>query len=368
MDLALGMYMAVIPFFSMSLGAESKALGYLGATRGLSYGLSCLAVAFVLLDRYRRLTLIAFGCLATAVMFNATALSGEIWHLYAIAIFWGMAVSLFWPAMFAWMGGTHSKERIGRATGFVNYGWSAGIMIGAFVGGLLYKIEPWIPFVTSAVPALAAYLFLMSAPKEKPAAQQEAEAVGAPRGSGAMLAASWLACLSMACLGGLMNSVFPRLGLDLGVDARWFGFLLSISGAGRTLMFSLAMKKADLFRDWRVSALAQLAAAAMVITICRAESYEWLMCVYAVLGVTFASAYYRSLHASLEGPGSKGMKSAVHEAVLFTGILVGSVGGGELADRLNLRAPYVPIAAFVILLNVVQVALALSSRGNAPEE
>ncbi len=367
MDLALGMYMVAIPFFSMSLGAESKALGYLGATQGLSYGLSCLAVAFLLLERYRRVTLIGFGCAATTLMFWATALSGQLWHLFVIAIFWGITISFFWPALFAWLGGTHSDEKLGSATGFINLSWSAGIMAGAFLGGVLYNVLYWLPFAAAAVPAALSYLVVVSAPREKPAAQQKAEAVGAPQGSSARLAAAWLGCLSMACLGGLMNSVFPRLGRDLGIEVSRFGFLVSAAGAGRTAMFALGMVKGSIFRDWRFSAIAQLAAAVMVATICGAESYWWLGCVYAVFGVTFASAYYRSLYASLEGPGSKGMKSAVHEAVLFAGILIGSVGGGELADRVGLRAPYVPIAAFVVLLNAVQVVLAISSRKSANE-
>ncbi|MFC1671814.1 MFS transporter [Planctomycetota bacterium] len=362
MDLALGMYMVAIPFLSMSLGAESKILGYLGATRGLSYGLSCLAVAFFLLERYKRLTLIAFGCLTTILMFWATALSGELWHLFPVAIFWGMAVSLFWPALFAWMGGTHSNEKLGTAIGVVNLGWSAGIMAGAFIGGILFKIAPWIPFAVATIPAAVAYAIMLFSPREKPAEKEETSDGQERSGSKAKLAAAWLGCLSMSCLTGLMMSVFPRLGTDMGIDVSKFGFLVSIAGTGRTIMFALSMVKGSVFRDWRFSAVAQAAAVVMVATICRAESYWWMGCVYAVLGVTFASTYYRSLYTSLEGAGSKGFRGAVHEAVLFAGILIGSVGGGELADRLNLRSPYVPIAGFVLLLNAVQIVLALKAR------
>lgn len=363
MDFALGMYMVAIPFLSMSLGAESRVLGYLGATRGLSYGLSCLVVGFLLLDRFRRLTLITVGCAATILMSWATGMSGQLWHLFAVAVFWGMAVSFFWPALFGWLGGDHeSDSTLGSAVGAVNLSWSVGIMIGGFIGGILYGLGPWVPFVAAALPVALAYLILLFTPAEV-SEKKEGDAAGETwSGSGAELAAAWLSCLSMACLGGMMMGVFPRLGKDIGIGASKFGLLVATAGMGRTVMFALGMWKSNIVRDWRFSGIVQLAAAGMVATLCRAESYWWIACVYVVLGISFASTYYRSLYASLEGAGSKGMRSSVHEAVLFAGILIGSVGGGEIAERWALRSPYVPIACLVVLFGIVQLVLVGAAR------
>jgi predicted MFS family arabinose efflux permease len=165
---------------------------------------------------------------------------------------------------------------------------------------------------------------------------------------------------------GLMSGVFPKLGEQIGVDARAFGLLMAGLGLGRLPVFALAFRWGRWLHGWRVGMIAQLLAAAMVATVSLASAYAWLSLVFLSLGLTAGVNYYRGLFKSLEGEGSRGFKSGMHEASLMAGYLVGSLASGVLASRWGLRAPYVPIALLSVGLVAVQVILVRSaSRAQA---
>ncbi len=57
--------------------------------------------------------------------------------------------------------------------------------------------------------------------------------------------------------------------------------------------------------------------------------------------------YFSSIFYSLNNLEGKGQKSGIHEAVLGTGLLLGPLVGGTIAEAFTLRSPYV-LAIFVI--------------------
>jgi hypothetical protein len=180
------------------------------------------------------------------------------------------------------------------------------------------------------------------------------------------LAAVWLGNLSVCSLLGLMGGVFPKLGEQIGVDARAFGLLMAGLALGRLPAFVLALRWGRWLHDWRVGMVTQLLAAVMVATVSQASAYAWLSLVFLSVGLTGGANYYRGLFKSLEGEGSRGFKSGMHEASLMAGYLVGSLASGALAGRWGLRAPYVPISLLTVGLVAAQVILVRSaSRAQA---
>lgn len=361
MDFSANMFMVAVPYAAMKLGAGSMELGLLGAVRGLTYVVAILSTA-VLADRYSRRTITTVSTVALAVVLVLTAWVTTLWQLFAGVLLWAVAVSLFWPSVFAWLGDSHAPEHLGRATGTVNLGWSVGSLIGAALGGVLFHLWGPLPMILAALPALLAGLSMRGAAEVRHSAAEPQAGGKAQPGARRRLASAWLGIGAVCCVFGLMGSVFPKLGSDIGVDASVFGVLYAVSGLTQTVVFGLGFMGVLWTRDWRVSLAAQVLSAALLATVFWATGPWCIVPLYASLGVALAVSYYVSLYVSLEGEGSRGVKSGIHEASLMAGAVIGALAGGTIAREWGLRAPYVPMAALVLLLAAVQLWLNLSSR------
>jgi len=360
MDLSSGMFVVALPYFAMSLGADSLQLGILGAVRGFAYMIACLGAA-LLAERTNRRLLIAISACACAITLMATGWVTSLLQLNVVSVLWALALSLFWPSVFGWLGDSHSKEQLGRATGVVNVCWSIGVMAGGVVAGWLFAISHALPFIAAGVPAILAGVVLIVGTTASQSKSVPAPAQPSMPGTKRRLAAAWLGNTTACCMIGLLTGVFPELGKSLGVTSAVFGVLVAVFGMGRTLVYLSALTRWRHLQDWRLAAVAQLAAAGMVATLSRASAHLWLAAVFAVMGFAAGAAYYLGLYRSLEGAGSRSLKSGMHEAALLAGLLVGALGGGILAKVSGLRAPYVPAACTVAALVVVQAGLNLSA-------
>jgi len=364
MDLASGMYLVALPYLAMSIGAGSMGLGVLAALSGGAYVLACL-VSSPLSDRHSRRGLIVAAAVGLTFVYLATARTAVLWQLCLLALGWGLSLSLFWPPVFGWLGDSLRRDELEAATGAVNVSWALGALLGGVLGGWLYAVRVPLAFLAPIIPVLAACAAMVFSPcpHGTPAPLRTA-----PRTPGARraLAAVWLGNLSVCSLLGLMGGVFPKLGEQIGVDARAFGLLMAGLALGRLPAFVLALRWGRWLHDWRVGMVTQLLAAVMVATVSQASAYAWLSLVFLSVGLTGGANYYRGLFKSLEGEGSRGFKSGMHEASLMAGYLVGSLASGALAGRWGLRAPYVPISLLTVGLVAAQVILVRSaSRAQA---
>jgi MFS family permease len=359
LDLANGMFFVALPYLGLAFGADSMRLGILTALRGAAYILACVP-ASMLSDRLNRKALIAFSTVGICLAFLATAFTSEFSQLCVLTVFWALVISPMWPALFSWVGDSHSKEQLGVATGAVNLSWSVGGMLGGLVSGWLFGLSKPLPFLCAVLPAgLACALMLrFRCGHGRPeAVVRTAPVVGVKR----ELVSVWLSNMAVCSLLGLMSGVFPELGMTLGVNAAVFGFLMAGLALGRSVVFFLGLFWSQRLHDWRLAMPAQIFAGLMVASVGRTHSRIWLALVYLAVGLAVGINYYRGLYKSLEGAGSRGLKSGLHEATLLLGILLGSLGGGWLAKNHGLRAPYMPAGVFVIVLLVFQAALLISS-------
>jgi len=362
MDFAGGMYMVPLPYLAIALGADSMDLGLLMSLRSGVYAVGCLVFPR-LCARLDRRILIVVSLSGIALSLAATAGAWRFWQVGAVVCLWAASLSLFWPTFHAWLGDSHRPTQLGRATGATNLSWSVGGMLGGLAAGWFYTHNQMLPFLLGIVPAVAACTAMVISPcphrRPKPAQRTRMQ-----RGAKRLLAAAWLGSMSACCLVGVIVGVFPKLGQQIGVNSFVFGVLVFGIGLGRTCMFALGFRWSRCLQDWRTGTLGQLVAAAMVATVAGASAHWWLMLVFVSVGLGMGINFYRGLYVSLEGEGPRGVKSGLHEAALVSGLLAGSLGGGVLAKVWGLRAPYIPVAALVIILVALQAGL-ISSAATA---
>jgi len=78
---------------------------------------------------------------------------------------------------------------------------------------------------------------------------------------------------------------------------------------------------------------------------------------FAFIGMGVGMTYSSSLFYGLDITYQRGPSAAVHETVLGTGNLLGSLMGGIVAQKFSLRAPYLVLAAAVLGGIIIQILL-----------
>ncbi|MBS3764735.1 MAG: MFS transporter [Planctomycetes bacterium] len=360
MDFSSATFIVALPYFALKLGGDSLDLGILGAARGVAYLVACIPVA-LLADRARRNRLIGIAAVGIALALVLTSSADKLWHLYFGAVLWAISLSFFWPSLFAWLGDAHDPANLARATGVVNLGWSSGSIVGSLLSGWLFQIAIPLPFFIALIGVCLAR-FAPAHKEDQGDPQTEISSTeSASPGTKRRLAACWLGNTAVCCLIGLMTGVFPKLGTTIGIESGIFGLMVAALGLARTGVFWASFQGARAPHKWSLSVIAQIVSAALIATLATASNHLWLGLVYIFIGITLGFVYSLSLYASLADVGSRGLKSGLHEAALLGGILLGTVGGGVVANRFGLRTPYIPAAAVVLCLVVVQITLHLSA-------
>lgn len=364
-DFVGGLFGVSMPFLAMRFGADSIHLGILGGSWALTYAFACPLSGF-LADRVSRRMLIVISALGQCAIMFLIAHASALWQLYILAPIWALSLSMYWPSIFGWLGDSHYSSELGRATGAVNLGWSVGSMVGGLVSGMLFRVNPSLPYLAGMVPLLVICV-LMGTAKEirvgHAAGEEDGPVISTSKRK---LISAWMGAFSICCLAGLLYMVFPKFGSDeLGIDAALFGKLVFMAGLMRSFIFILGLRFGDRLQDWRYGVAAQMFAALMVGTIVFFTSINWLILVYISLGAGLGINYYRGLYTSLESASARGLKSAMHEGMLVAGDMTGSFGGGLLVFLLNdIRAPYLPLAGIAFLLGIGQVIIMIAGRSS----
>ncbi len=360
MDFGVGMFIVALPYMALSMKARPLDLGILGGVRALAYIIAAVLAA-MLSDRCNRKALIALSTVGVIATISATAATTAIWQLYVISILWAASLALYWPALFAWLGDSHSADKLATAAGAVNVSWSVGAMVSGVTAGWLFQVARPLPFLLAGLPVALGCAAMLFAPRGEGRPRRAPSPERAP-GTRRELVGAWLGGFSACSLLGLVLSVFPALGKKIGVDAGLFGLFMAGLGLGRTVIFLLGLKWGRRLHDWRLSVAMQLTTATVVATLFVASSHWWLAIVFLTIGINVGVNYYRGLYKSLEGEGSRGLKAGIHEAILVGGMLCGSFGGGVLAHVFGLRIPYAVIPLLALLLAFAQMALIISVR------
>lgn len=87
------------------------------------------------------------------------------------------------------------------------------------------------------------------------------------------------------------------------------------------------------------------------------SSFFIFLLAFVFIGIEEGITYFSSLFHSLNGYEGAGVKSGVHEMMIGTGILTGSLRGGIFAEVCGLRTPYLLVALVTVGAVIVELSL-----------
>ncbi|MCA9772240.1 MAG: MFS transporter [Myxococcales bacterium] len=350
-------------FFSVTLnatllGASPLVLGaVLGAGTAFSYAIACQGTGRLVV-RWGPKPVFVLGCLTMGTLFGSIAWPRSLAVVVPLSILAGTSMSLYWPALMAWISHGRTSDELGKILPQFNFTWGSCAIAGPVIGGILIERAPAAAFLATGCVMAAPLLVLATAPNVRPsdaAPRPEADA-------GAGTTYFWIMGLAANFLNlfvlSLSRNLFPKLGITLGISPTVVGILFFFISLCQMFTFAL-LRTSDFwrYRMWPTLGTQLLAVVAMLL-VWRAESPAVFAVAFCLVGLNGGISYNASLYYSLHA-GQGGRGSSIHETTLATGSMLGPLIGGILgqmgAGIEALRAPYLFAAAVVFAAIVAQL-------------
>ena len=372
MNVCNGLFLLSTPLVAIKeLHASVLVLGLLGTAGAAVYALSC-AMSGVLADRFGKETMLPLGCCILILADCSILWVSRIPHLFLLVAAASFGAAMFWPSLMKWVGEKGDHKGLGKRVGAFNISWSAGIMVGPFIGGRLYTMDYRCPYILGAFIVLCVLLLLLRFRKRlgREIICPEEPAVQKPGGDAkGFIYIAWLANFSIWFTIGATENLFPKLADSLGISAGSLGGMISLVGLGQMLTFFFLFFFFSHSTWWHfkirplIMVQAGCAAGAAFFLLSSAPSLFRLG--FLAIGLAGGVTYFSSLFYSLYHRESQGVKSGFHEAILAVGIGLGPLAGGVAATFRGLRAPYAVCLLLILLTVILETILYFSSPRRA---
>jgi len=289
------------------------------------------------------------------------AFAWRAWQLWALEVMSGSGLALIWPPIEAWLADLSgdSARLLNRNIGLFNIAWTAGLMVGPLVAGYLWDMHGEAVFLVAGGTALFCMVVAILTPTAPPVSEHVAPPEGmVPGAVRTLLYMAWLALIGCTFARGMIGGCFPNLGESLHYSKALVGKIQFTMAAGQFAAFlvtrmtqSWQYKLAPLWVSIGAGALAMLAGM-------RTDN-PWVFGVSlfiagAALGVTYMAGITYALQL---GPEGRGKRVGFHEGIMGIGLVSGSFLGGQVAQSVDLHAPFGLAAALFVVGGLGQVVL-----------
>ena len=353
-----------LPLWIRDMQANPFQTGLIGSVGGVAYIAVALSVDHVFARVNKKAFLIVammLHALAVAVMPSVPAVQ---WLAGAVLL-QGTAMAMFWPV---WQICLRRLAR-GSLTAAVG-GFSVAIGVGAaggsLVGGVLYEIDPRLPFYLAALISLGVGAFIVRFPSledgetEERAGSNESPAAVNVEPPASAIRLLWIARLAnfglFFCISALAW-LFPFLARDLAISPSQFGVMMGVL-RGTPIVVQFAMGRTEAWHDRLLPLLAAQALAIVGLAFVFFSSSTLLLSLaFALVGIGSGTTYFYTVYYSIHASTSGGAKTGCNEAIIVGGSVGGSFFGGLVAQRFTVRAPNLLCIGLVVGLGIVQLLI-----------
>jgi len=360
-DAGVASLMLIVQWRALQLGAPPLVSGLLGMAEFLIYVPVAIGAGH-LCDRFGRRPVALISAISCVVVWLAMWRATTSWQLLILSTISGAALGLMWPPVQAWLGDLSGDDGhlLNRNLGWFNIAWTAGLMVGPPVAGLLWqqwRVDAFLlPVATGALSLLTVLLTPTGRHHEASDAPPPPVEPAVVR---AFMLMAWAAVIATTFARGMIGAMFPRIGESLHFSPALVGQILAMTGAAQLLAFAVAGRSAK----WQYRRLPLVAMVVFTLAgqlLAQFTSSPWLFALsFFVIGgatsLTFVSGITYALHLSAEG---RGFRAGIHEAVVGFGLVIGPLVGGLVAQNIGLKAPFGAGVVVCVLALVAQLILA----------
>lgn len=342
-------------------GSSTWHLGLFGACASISYAVSGPLAGWIS-DRFGARRVMLCGAAATILVLITCALWRSRPVFYVMAAACGIAVSLIYPPLIAWL--TEDGRDTSRRLFLFCIAWNGGVIAAQLTSGWLYVLRPELPLLASVIPMSGIIVLMLrwrpvaSETAVRPAEPGEADHDPSPRAR-AFVYMAWLSNAAGSLSFSLVVHLFPSLALEAGISPPLHGAMLALNRMAVIGTYFLMHR----FTFWRyrlwTAVVSQVIAMTGLAILGFARSTPALTLGLVLTALMLGYNYFASIYYSTRafGPERKGMVSGIHEASLALGGGLGALGGGMIGAAYGVRAPYQICVVMLALFLALQWAI-----------
>ncbi|MBS3815428.1 MAG: MFS transporter [Hadesarchaea archaeon] len=347
--LGIGITGIVLPLYAWDLGASYTEVGLLGITY-IAFNVLLSVPVGRASDRFGRKMPLILGMLSISIVFLLYSWQASVIWLLLIRLVQGVVESPIWINAQTAIADLSPRDERGQAMGRYGFSWSLGFAIGPVIGGFLYATVGAIgAFVLCAILGGIGTLIVagISVPDPKVTFEKTS------------LEGIWRPCVvGFVYVGilGLIVTLFPPYGRELGMTATTVGILITLFGVVRAILLVPLGDLADKlsYRKVILMGLGGIAIASLGVGLF--SSFLLLTLVFLLLAWSEGAIYPAAVSMASEiGKGkNRGYVLGIFNASTMAGWGIFATVGGSAADTLGSKTPYFmsAIIAFVVLISM----------------
>lgn len=343
MDGTLAMVQTCLPLLAIRFGAGAWFLGMLGWIPQ-AFRLPFCFTSGLLSDRIGRVRVLipaAVIVLVTCILLAYARSNNQALIIYMLLM---AAVGAYFPALQAFIGDHSPRGELRKNLTFFNLGWTVGSAVCGLAAGFLFVIWTSLPFIIGAS-LIAILIFIIMSWARKPAdmadnADAPVETASADSPGPLLFIARtghFLGFFGYA----LVRNIFPKLGVDLHISESSIGVLIAMMLVGEASGIFVA----GMGPWWRGKLWPLILAQSMMLVsgllIFKAGSPVAFGIAFFVHGLSLGIAYTGALYYGLQSRTNMGRNTGIHESLVASAIILGSLMGGTAGQFVSLRAPYI---------------------------
>ncbi len=293
--------------------------------------------------------------------------------IFGLVCLYGAGLGVFWPTLSGWLSQGIEGRVLGRTISVFNLSWAVGGVLGPLVCGWLTDRSLFLPLAVAIFFFMLAALFLFGAMRYLPDVLTPRAAVLAPQGSAANGAlpqggtplrySGWLGGSITFMCGSAVWSVFPMAGREkLAITGSMIGFLLLLRALSNAAGFAFLSRTAFWhFRVWPMLS-GQILALLVFVGLLFVRSGWAFGVLFFLFGVSTAVAYANSQFLGVAGSSNRARRMALHDAAIWSGMIVGSVLFGWVYQYFSMRSVYGICVGLMLLTLGLQTFMARRIR------
>ncbi|MCX6991710.1 MAG: MFS transporter [Kiritimatiellaeota bacterium] len=352
-----------------TLGSQPSTVGWLVGLNSLVFVLGCLLVRPAVTARLsplHQLMIATFGSTVISVLLMCVRTIGAAFVLFPLV---GLAVMLFWPTIAGWLSTGKEGPALARTLAWYNVAWCTGAILSPFICGWLSEGWTRAPFLAAASICLLTAAIVVGAsrylPSEAlPPPPAPAQTLPCHASGGTLYRYPYWVGVLVTFLGmNVILTVFPMAALDqLHLSKTAIGGILLVRALFNTMSF-MALGRVSFwhFRAWPMLA-GQALGCVVFLSLPGIQSFWGLAGLFALFGLSGAISYTGSAFHGVSGSTDRARRMAIHEVLISSGFIIGSVGGSTLYQAASMARVYRSCAGLMALAIVVQAGLCVWIR------
>ncbi|MHB1457657.1 MAG: MFS transporter [Armatimonadota bacterium] len=357
MDGVFSLMQTAVPLMALQFNASAWFMGMLGwipqAVR-----LPICFLSGILSDRIGRIRVIIPAVIVTLVSCLLLSTAKSNIQLLVIYIFLFASAGAYFPSLQAFIGDHSPKGELRKNLASFNLGWTIGSSVCGLIAGYLFMKWFKLPFYVGALLIFILLAVIMSWSKQPSISDRSNGTDSAvPLTADELTANRPNPLLLIARMGhflgffgyGLTRNIFPKLGAELHFNSGTIGILTGTMLVGQ----ATGMIVTGISPWWQGKLWPQIAAQSMMVTagilVYNAASPLALGIAFFIQGLALGTAYTGALYYGLQTRVNMGRNTGIHEGLVASGVIIGSLVGGTTAQFISLRSPYIAFSGLALL-------------------